>query len=405
MPTTPTAALDDLVAAGQRALARADWGLARERFEAAVAAGPSAAAWAGLAWAGWWLDDAALTTRAREESYRAYLRDGDVERAAEAAAWLGSDHREFRGDDAVSNGWLARAERMLEGREPGAAHGWLLLIHAELAMNERCDPFEAEALSRQAIDLGRQLGIPDLEAVSLARLGATHVVRGQVEHGMRMLDEASALATHERFVLGFSPGWTLCILVAACDQVGDLPRASQWCDLMRTVTEQWKGRHMMGVCRASYGSVLTTGGQWQRADEELSAAVSEVQVTRPGAAASGQVRLGELRRRQGRADEARDLFERSLPDPGAVLGLGRILLDDGDPASAADAAERVLRRLQPAAVLDRVPALELLARARCAAGDREGAAAAAHELQATIEEVETPYLVGRARQILGEVEL
>ena len=58
--------------------------------------------------------------------------------------------------------------------------------------------------------MGRELGVPDLEAVGLAHLGGAALDQGRVEEGLRLLDEASAIAATEEFQLALSPGWTLC---------------------------------------------------------------------------------------------------------------------------------------------------------------------------------------------------
>ena len=58
-------------------------------------------------------------------------------------------------------------------------------------------------------------------------------------------------------------------------------------------------------------------------------------------AAGPLVRLGELRRRQGRVSEAVELFGRGEGHALAILGLGAIALDSGDAAGARNAAEEV----------------------------------------------------------------
>src|SRR5690606_31051734 len=121
--------------------------------------------------------------------------------------------------------------------------------------------------------------------------------------------------------------------------VGDLPRATQWCETMRSYAGRWRSRHMMGVCRSAYGGVLTTGGDWSAAEAELTAAVSDLQATRPPAAARGLVRLAALRARQGREDEARALYERALPHPSAIVGVGVLDLHAGELRAAREAAE------------------------------------------------------------------
>ena len=389
----------DSLSAGKDALASGDWDRARALFEEAAQQGGSPEAWEGLGWAAYWLADADLTFKAREQAFRGYRERGDAGAAARVAAWLAADHVEYRGDEAVGSGWFERAHRMLEGIPRGPDHGWLALLEAS------CEPdMEVKAAAaREASKLGRELGVPDLEAVGLAVEGSALVALGKVAEGMRLLDEASAIAAGEELQLPISLGWTFCCMVSSCDGVGDFPRAAQWSHVMRGFTERWGGRQLLGVCRSSYGRVLTAGGDWEAAEAELTAAVAALAEARPGMAAVGMVRLAELRARQGRAAEARQLFEQSAPHPMAIVGLGAMALAEGDPQGAADAAQRVLRNLPETSVLSRMPALELLVRARAAEGRPEAVEAECEQLQWSGAELGTPYLVGRARLAAAEL--
>jgi DNA-binding CsgD family transcriptional regulator len=400
MATDPQTA-EDLFQSAQAALARGEWQEARERFEAALAERESAAAWEGLGWAGWWLSDAEVAMPARERAYRAYRVTGDDMGAARVAAWLAADHREFRDEPAVGRGWLRRAHRLVDELPESADHGWVALIDGDFALNVDGDPVAAERLSDTAAGLGRALGVPDLEAIGLAQGGVARVLQGRVEEGMRRLDEASAIAVGEELQLPASMAWSLCCMVSACDGVGDFPRAAQWCNAMRAFADRWGGRQILGICRSAYGRVLATSGDWPAAEAELTAAVGDLEAARPGMAAGGLVRLGELRARQGRVDEARALFERA--GSRGLVGLGELALDDGDASAAADAAERVLRGVSTESVLDRLPALELLVRARARLGDLEAAAVACEQVAGATEALGTPYLRGRARLIAGEL--
>ena len=317
------------------------------------------------------------------------------------AAWIAADFREFRGEEAVGQGWLERARRLLANVPEGADHGWLALIECDFALNVDGDPERAVTLASYAAELGRGLGVPDLEALGLALEGSALVLRGQVDEGMRRLDEASAIAAGEDLHLPVTPAWAFCCLIFACDGVGDFPRAAQWCDIMRRFSERWGGRQIMGVCRSAYGRVLATRGDWTAAEGELTAAVEDLQAARPGMASAGLVRLGELRARQGRSEEARALFEQA--GAAGLVGLGELALDDGDAAGAADAAERVLRQLHETDVLDRLPPLELLVRARAELDELEAARTAFAQLTECCATVGTPYVLARSRLVAGEL--
>lgn len=420
LPTDQQPVTEQL-AAGRDALARGAWEEARQRFEAALSVGDgeSGEALEGLGWAGWWLSDERLTIDSRERAFRAYRAAEQPGAAARVAAWLAADFREFRAEGSVGQGWLGRAHGSIEGLPESADHGWVSLIDADFALNLDADVVRAERLSLDAVEIGRRFGVPDLEAVGLAQAGIATVLQGRIDDGMRRLDEASVIAVSEDMQLPVSAGWALCCLISACDGVGDFPRAAQWCATMRQFTDRWGGRQIAGICRSAYGRVLAANGDWPAAEAELTAAVADISQSRPGIAAGGLVRLGEHRARQGRTDEARELFEQA--GPAGMVGLGQLALDDGDPRAAADTAERVLRSTPEEVLLARLPALELLARARAALGaasapadavsadadaggaPRSTAEHALAELQSIVDDLDTPYLRARVRLVAGEL--
>lgn len=389
------------LASGRVAFARAEWAEARAGFEAAAAADDSAEAWEGVSRAAWWQGDQDATFSARELAYRRYRQSGDARGAARMAMWLASDHLDFRGDDAVCAAWLRRGRAALEGHPPCTELGFILLLEADVALLAEDDPRKAERVATAALDLARDCAEADVEVVALAILGSALIATGAIGEGLQRLDECAALAVSEEFGDTASPGWALCHTVSGCAHAGDFDRAEQWSRALHALATTWRARHFFGICRTAYGGVLATRGEWPGAEEELATALKDISTTRPALAAPTVVRLAELRARQGRTREARTLFESALPLPGAVIGLGDLDLHAGDPRAAVEAADRILRRLDEASVLDRLPALELLARAHTAAGDHGQAYAALDQLQAM--GLETPYLRGRVCWVRGEV--
>lgn len=399
----PTVSGTDPRAAGRAALERAAWAEARAHFEEAVAAGGAPEAWEGLSRAAWWQGDQEATFAARECAYRAYRRGEDPCGAARMAMWLASDHLDFRGDDAVASAWLRRGRGLLADCEPCAEHGYVALLQADIALLAESDPATAARLAQEALDLGRRIPDAGVEVVSLAILGSALVACGDIADGLARLDECAALAVGEEFPETAAPGWALCHTVSACADAGDFGRAAQWCRALHRWSAAWHARHFFGICRTAYGEVLATGGDWPSAEQELESAIEDLRSTRPALAAPTSVRLGRLRMRQGDLEGARALFESALPLPHAILAVGELALVGGDAAAAADAADRVLRRLGDASVLDRFPALELLARARADGGDAHGAGAAAGELERVAARLATPYMRGRARMVSAHV--
>ena len=190
-------------------------------------------------------------------------------------------------------------------------------------------------------------------------------------------------------------------MIAACERVRDYDRAVQWCTRLKAFCAKWGLRPLFAVCRTQYASVCIWRGTWGEADRELTLATEELAAARPAMTAEGVVRLAELRRRQGRLEEASAMFERAEPHPHASLGLGSLALDRGDARMAADFAERFLRRFPTGNRIERAAGLELLVRAEVLLGRRREWSAALEELESIAAEVGTSPLVGSARLAAG----
>src|SRR5690349_24623566 len=96
------------------------------------------------------------------------------------AAWLGADHVDFRGDDAVGAAWIQRAAKLLEGQPPCSEHGLIALLEADYGLLDGGDPRAAAARAQEAIELARAVGDPDVEVVGLALRGSALVEAGDV---------------------------------------------------------------------------------------------------------------------------------------------------------------------------------------------------------------------------------
>jgi ATP/maltotriose-dependent transcriptional regulator MalT len=123
----------------------------------------------------------------------------------------------------------------------------------------------------------------------------------------------------------------------------------------------------------------------------------------PGWRFEATVRLAELRRRQGRLDEASALFHEAEFHPFAQIGLAAVALDRGDAGTAVDLAERFLRRVAEGNPLQRLAGLELLVRALVACGEVERAGAALPELRDLAADIGTDPILGWALLAEGEV--
>jgi DNA-binding CsgD family transcriptional regulator len=365
----PSQPVDNLTA-GREALNAGAWADAQQAFERVLAIEEIPEALEGLGLAAWWLNRSEIVFDARERAFRAYRHRGDQNAAARVAVWLAWDSAAFRGEEGVAKGWLQRARRLLNGRPDSAEHAFLAARAAVFALLDDGDPVAAEALALDAIRIGQSINAIDYEMVGRALYGFALITTGRVKDGLHELDEVSAAILAGELTDRLLIALAGCYLIGACDRARDHARAVQWCDRIKAHSQKWGLKPLFAVCRTQYASVCMWRGSWDEAERELTNACDELAICRPGMSADGLARLGELRRRQGRLDEAAALFERSGPHSIASVGRAAIALDRGDRQAAADLVERHLRRLPIANRTERAAALGLLIRAHTV-GDGE----------------------------------
>jgi LuxR family maltose regulon positive regulatory protein len=393
--------VNDGLVAGHAALARGDWEMAYQAFEGVLRVEDRPDALEGLGLAAWWLDLGDVVFDVRERAYRGYRERGDISSAARVAVWLAWDTAAFRGEQAVANGWLQRARRLLDGRPDSPEHAWLAARAGIWALLDDGDPREALRLASEAVRVGQATGMVDYEMVGRAVHGFAQVTAGAVVEGLQELDEVNAAVLAGEMSDRVLIGLACCYLIAACERIHDYERATQWTDRLKAFCKKVGFRPLFAVCRTQYASVCMWRGAWDEAEHELTTASDELAACRPAMTGEGLVRLGELRRRQGKLDEAMALFDRVAGHPLASIGRANVMFDRGDHAGSVDLAERHLRRLPASNRTERVAALELKVRACVEQGRLDDAKLAVAELRAIADESQTAPLRARASFVAG----
>lgn len=395
----PTSEMNQLEA-GQRALAKGAWEDAVKHFQASLTRAESAEAYEGLGWALWWMDEVQPSFDTRERAYRLYADRGDPAAAARVATGLGLDIYDFQGE-AVTTGWLQRARRHLEGLDVTPEHGWLALWEGHMARLVHGDASKARECAREATEIARNLGIKDLELLAVALEGYALVSEGRVDEGMKRLDEATMAALVGDISDLDAAGAACCFLMHACEQVRDLDRAARWAQRVAEFSRRWRIRPLYAICRVHYGAVLIGRGEWKQAEEDLEAVIREVG-NDPGPARNEAVlHLAELRRRQGRTEEAAQLFSQVEGMSLALIGRALVSLETGDARTAASLLLRSLRRAAEDNWTVRATALKHLARAQVMLGEHEEASSTLEQLQSLADLVRTDYVRAIARQAAG----
>jgi LuxR family transcriptional regulator, maltose regulon positive regulatory protein len=202
--------------------------------------------------------------------------------------------------------------------------------------------------------------------------GLALVSQGVVEEGMGRLDEAATAALSGDMTNPLIIGITCCHLVTACELVRDFGRAAEWCERVREFAARVNFDVLLSVCRTQHAGVLMWCGAWSEAEAELDRAIRHLAKARPSMQEQPLVRLAELRRRQGRFDEALALLEKVEWHPHGRLVRAAIALDRGDSVTATDLARRFLEQSPPSNAIDRAWAGEILLQAELARGQKPG---------------------------------
>lgn len=356
-------AIDETIEVGRTALQKGRWEEALAAFEASLAEKETPEALDGMGEALWWLCEARSSVRYRERAYVKFREAGDADSACSVAVKLSISYLVNLGNEAAARGWLARAERVMGDTEPNQMQGWLWLTRGFLSP----DPDRAREDLARALEWAQGAGDIDLELVALGDLGLALVVAGQPEEGMALLDEAMAGTLAGEYRRLDTVVYTSCNMLAACNHVGDLDRASNWCRVADDFMRDYSCPFLFARCRVHYGSVLLSRGQWARAEEELQAALQISKDAGPGPQAEALVRLADLRSRQGRLEEAEALL-RDSNDAVVSLPAAELRLVRGEPAIAVALLVRRIEQLGEGHI-EAAPTLAKLADAHIACGD------------------------------------
>jgi DNA-binding NarL/FixJ family response regulator len=351
---------EELLARGRDALRVGDAAGAREAFARAE---PTPAVLEGLAAASYVLMEYPRAIEEFERAYAGHRTAGDGAGAARVARTLGYLHGSTAGDWAVASGWIARAKTLLGELPEGSEHGWVALTEGMFAESR----LPKERAFLQAIRVGRESRVPDLELAATAYLGASMVHRDRVEEGMVLLDEALAAIAGgdvEDFIIIEE---IFCQLFSACERAQDVQRAEQWIRVGEQIAERRKLPAVSAYCRTHYGGILTAAGKWPEADEALTEAVRLWVLGKRTLKAGALIRLADLRVKQGRYDEAAALLDgqtdREAVPPRAALHLAR-----GESALALDLLEHAVQTTDPGSSAC-IPLLAQLVDAQLACGE------------------------------------
>ncbi|HJR24786.1 MAG TPA: hypothetical protein VJ804_04890, partial [Acidimicrobiales bacterium] len=401
-----------LVERARSAAARADWQQAFDLLMEADALGllapPELPLLGEVAYAAGHLD---TTIEAWERAHAAALQGGDELAAAGAAVRLAM-HLLF--DTALMapvRGWLARAERLLEGKGDTPAHAWFAVVRTYERMLTG-DTDGARHWAGRAIEIGTAC---DPAACAIGRVAEARllILDGDVQKGLALLDEAG-VATVSGELDPLSTGVVFCELVCALQGLAQYDVAEEWTEAMERWCETNAIGSLHGRCRVHRAEILRLRGSCAEAEHQALAACEELRPYLRRELGWPLYELGRIRLQRGDlpgAEEALLAAHAAGWDP--QPGLARVRLAQGDGPGAAesirDALERPLRvpskERPPNTDLQRAPLLEAQVEIAIATGDLERARSAASELELVAARFESAALMAGASLARGRVQL
>jgi class 3 adenylate cyclase len=375
-----TEALEVSLATGRDAVARRAWPEAYEALSGANAAGElQPEDLELLAKSAWWVGRQNEAIEAREGAYATYVDRGDAQKAAFTALTLRRQYA-MKLAGSIAQGWLNRAERLLESEPESIPHGYLALAHGQLAWSRGELDHALEHIER-GLEIARRFDDAGLRSWGSMYRGMVLVGLGRVDEGWALLEDVSAAAVGNE--LGaYTTGAVFCNVISTCRDLADYRRANEWAEAAKRWCERQAINGFPGVCRVHRAEVMRLLGTWGEAETELRRACDELLDFSPMHAGAAFHELGEVRLRMGDLAGAEDAFRQAHemgedPQPGRAL----LLLAQGKVDAAAASIRRGLED-QDWNRLIRARLLPTQAEIAWAAGDAVSARAAADELDA-----------------------
>jgi tetratricopeptide (TPR) repeat protein len=344
-------------------------------------------------------------------AHTASLQAGDQVAAAAAAVRVAM-HLLF--DTALMapvRGWLARAERLLEGRSETPAQAWFAVVRTYERMLTG-DLAGARPWARRAIQIGSRCD-PAAGAIGRVAEARLRILDGDVPQGLALLDQAG-VATLSGDLDPFSTGVVYCELVCALQGLAHYDVAEEWTEAMERWSETNAIGSLQGRCRVHRAEILRLRGSCNEAEHQAIEACQELRPYLRRELGWPLNELGRIRLHKGDiagAEEALVAAHRAGWDP--QPGLALVRLAQGDPATAAasirDALERPLgvpsKERPPNTHLQRAPLLQAQVEIELAAGDLDRARSAADELELIAARFQSKALLAGAALARGRVRL
>lgn len=405
----PAAAAPEATNHGEAALARARSAYERGEWAEAIAAlrvtddleGLSADDLRRWAHAAQCLGRPSEASPVLERAVVAYSARGDSRGAAWAAVLAASLRVEW-GENALANGWLQHAARLLEGQPDCREQGYLEMVRARLAMaSNQVEQALTHALRAQ--QLGQAFGDADLEGLGLMQAGQAWLFTGHTNEGLNALDEAG-IAVGACGLSAWAGGLVYCGVIYSYMTRADWQRAGAWTEQFTRWSEGRGVASYPGLCRMHRAEVLSLKGQLPEALSEMEATLPMIEACAPWARGNGWSVVGDILLARGSLEQARAAYVRASEFGwDSTFGLALVRFYEGDAEGALRQLSRCMGEQGYSCRSRPGLALAYLSIVASAAGELEQARAALGRLDTHPSLGSTPALAALVARARGEL--
>ncbi len=349
-----------------------------------------------------WMDRMDVSVAARERAHAQYVKAGQPALAAGAAIELAHDNY-AGGARSVCNGWITRADKLLESVPDVVENGYLARLRAQIAIEADRDLDAALAHTSKALEIAERHDDADLRALATQDRGRVFVLKNRARDGMALLDKAMAMAMSGEL----SPlvvGLTYCNMISMCETIADYRRAGEWSDQAVRWCQPHSESPFPGICSVHRAEIMCVRGDWAGAEGQAERAAGRSEGFSAAVAAEAYYVMGEIKLRRGKHEEAEASFKEAHrrgrhPAPGMAL----LRAAQGRHDAARSLIDRALSG--SAVGLDRIRLLPAGVEIALAGGDIMTARSRADELVSLAERFESTVFSAYAAHAAGAVAL
>jgi DNA-binding NarL/FixJ family response regulator len=394
-------AADDELQTAREAYSRGDWRTAYDQFTKAQETGElDTDDLSSFGMAAWRLGHGRHSMQLSEQAFNRLNATDDTRNAAMKAVEVALQW--FNGGDlTITRVWINRARRLHDKQPDDQILAYVLYVDSLVAIDEARNDVAAE-LAAELQEVTKRLDSPGFNALCSTASGVTMLPFARTSEAFAQLDEAMMPVLADQVPVDWA-GDIYCAVIHECHRLADLNRMKTWFEAMEVwrkgpqVTSSWYGT-TCEVHKMDLHSATKTLGEVEERLVDAIAALGDF----PGTAGKGYYELGEIRRRKGDIDGAREAFAKARehnkdPQPGEALL--RCQLGEED-AAATDLRMRIDAEQDEINRVRLLPAAVEIALAR---GRLDEADQYCTELEAGSEKFDSPGFRAWARHARGAV--